>query len=1352
MPPVSRRKRRYEERAGKRKARNYGAVVFLMFTLLGVFLFFYFNWSRSESNFQVFIQRIKTANVYKNVRVRRHAIPFQEETCRYLQDTIFSKLNNAVFPAPDSGDIQGESVSVGMSQETAKKIGDSDIPLLYVNGHIKESENEGSQDVVWIDPDQKNEISVTQALTNFANSNGILKIVLLDAGQFSWSPNYPNRGPNAFQQKLDGIVKKIGADKNLWVIVSHSPNEISLTCTPYQRSIFSMAVAEAIKECAKDTDKLVSVEEFFKSIFDRCVSYSTNFDDGYRTALQHPILYRSGTGLVKELSDKQPELKFQSKAEFEEEKRSFGFRTSFSINDNLSSWFKDWLGNYRIDLHETPVRAFNKIEILADSSSESNFTADNPELEFSSLPGFIDDFEGPSQEVAAKRQSVKSFRTHCLRLAFQLRLASNFLIWSESSAFAIQSTFENQQYWPLDISYTNADLKSSPNFSELDAWNSSFLEFQEFLNTQWLFKNNQFEEELPRREEPDGSSGRLYLTPVQAELLGTTTQRLFTYCGINVADSKKEERKEEEPTPFPLTDMDFELNLSPENHPYTPGEIKDSVWQLARDRWQAIYSDRLSDYSQDSAEDSQRRIYLAVNGSEGMLDVKKVPVVDIELGEPSIQFLTQSKWELFDGHNFFKATIKNSQNFYEVEVKGEHRGLEIRLFEDMNQLSGTQNKLTVEKEFIFYVFVKPGVIKSADQVFTFEFSAKLPNEIDDQPILKSIDVPFNARPKYQVQSVRIQGQVDNEGNWSNLCPWKIESTEKFSQSNYGKPIQLKTFANLRSDFKFKIKNNSPVELDGVNAELYLLDGSIRNGLRTFARFPADEIPRAEEFNARFRNLVWNEPKFFEGMEEPHEKIAISENVKVDPMSEALLDLNFLTKPTEVNPDEPAAKKEPEDEYLEVKHPLLLVFFSNIEGKRHPLWFQFLELKPTLPFAPGNLNLSQKPFQLRELIVGKNQFQLESLVGFLPPVSLPNLPESGFFDCDYHVFSNESSGRKVSLPLPDAIEDQEFDLNVSKESVAMVDVIGIPNVKTMAIDEDQVAQNYSHIRTEKRAGIRVVSDFWAPSRPGFVFYHDLFENEPKDFAGRQIIYLKKQDAKQPGNKGDIQVEFSLPFLKSNSVVGKTGKFTYNWNEGETILSDPVERRFFFNRADGSFFSILRRHRKIQKDVPEDSRNYDLSVQLGSDTLGEWTITSKNPNSYNSILIFLKNLRIKSADEEIIVDFSRLIPSASDKKIGILNGGGEFISVADSNIFSERPREKYAFKLGQLMSTLSSFDFDAAIKQKEVRGGTLTIEIAAEATDFFGKTWRASKTIRFVVSRKIPTETPEKATNPKNKSKT
>ena len=1331
MPPVSRRKRRYEERAGKRKARNLGATLLLVFAVLAMLAFFYLNQKQPEAKLQVLVQSIKTDSVLGKNNNLRLAIPFQEETCSYLKEDIFGRLKNVNF-LEDGGSIQGSSVSVGMSDEAAKTISPSDIPLLYVNGHLKESST-NPEDVVWFDPDQKekNEISLAHSLKEFSARNGVAKIVLLDAGQFSWTPAHPNRKLNSFQAKLGEIVKSIES-KNLWVILSHSMNEVSLTCTPRKKSVFSIAIAETIKElCARSTS--VSVEKFFKEIYDRCVSYSVNFSNDSKISLQHPRLYRSGIGLVEELTDgnSNGQLAFRNHKEFSAEKRTYSLDSIFNIDGNLTDWLD---GDNLSDLYRTPVQSLHKLEILMDTSIDSDFNS--YELKFNKEEYFPNLFDANHQsevdktEIDKKRKVVGEFRTNCVRLALELRVVAHLLLWNETSAPAITNVFSDQQYWPLEVRYSNAELGKASDFGAMEVWNSEYKKFSEHLASEWRFNEGQYKKDLPRQEIESGSE-TLLLTPVQAELLGNTTQRLLQFCKMQ------------------LPVNDFSLNLNHTSQSYPPElavrKSRNSTLKGAHDFYfKKIKFDNLTDYK-DSLMDTQKRIFLAVYGSENLNDEPEFPQVGIEQGTPRIELVSQENWKIFEGHNFFHVKLKDSRDdIYEIEVtdlneSASNNGIEIQLLENTKRFAKRKTRIRTANEFTFYVFARP-VVERKNNEFRFDFSAQLASDPSSNAIQETITIPFEPIPMLQVKTVRVQGTAENEGSWGSLNPWRIPSLEEFGQSENGsRPIQLNSLVNLRSDFEFRIKSNAPTSLNGIDAELYLLNGSNKSKVKLFESFAADSIPRNngsdDKFNDEFMRLVWNDLDFFDAKLSPaktHEKLADCLGLRLDAMSEMPLRLKFLEQNVVENSgQETLSDPSVQDQFLNLDVPLMLVLFSTKGEIRRPLWFQFLEINPRLPFSPTDLDL-RKPFQLKSFITGKNRLSFESLAALLPPEDFPLDGEYG--SCSYHVFSNKSeNSQAISLSLQEAIEDQKFDVEqIEKPAVAMIDIAGIPNLSTIAIDEEFLAYKFGRIRTENRAGIRVQSDFWEADSSGFVFYHDLYKQEPTGVDEFRTIYLRPRNSELPGNGDEIAVEFALPYLKSNTPTDQTSGFVYAWNEGETQLSCPVSRNYFLDRSTGSFFSILKRHQKIQKNVPLNSRDFKLTVRLGDSHLGKWKITSRNPNVSEMLALTSENTELRDLDEEFEIDVSKFKTTVTALQVGI---SGEELLPINNSVFEKLSDNKFRFRLGAILANYSSFDLESKIRQKEEYGGYVSIPVKAEVTDFFGKKWSTESKIRLRVEKVV-----------------
>ena len=1341
MSRVSRRQRAHEEQAGKRKLRNLFAFLFVAVAVGIAVGFFYMNWSPGQTKIHVLVQRIPIPNFYgepgRGFATRRHAIPFQDSTCLQLHEAFGSFANTDV---ENIQPIQGSNEKVGLSDEHLRKIDSNSISLLYVSGHLRLTEDRKS--VAWIYPDQKGGEptleEIKPRLENFASSAAKLKIVFLDAGQFSWSPSHPNRAQEPFQDQLASVIKSLDEDANLWVILSHSPNEISLNCTPETISIFGLAIRETLSSL----DSALHVPELFKSIYERCAYYSRNFGN---EVLQSPMLFRSGQGLVEKLSQNGQKINFvKNRPLFEEdeeesdEQNPHNFRISFATEEEDLSDFKPWLDDYNEDHYGRPVNSMFILE---------NFSEPGQKLsELKLNKNWINFNTWRSSEEQTKQRLVSEFRKGCLDLKLQLGIANHFLLWDSFRRENILKLFDNSTNnhgWSLFINYTDQQLESNPVSpgNALDRWNKKHDILVEELHSGWYFNDDNFETDLNQgKDQPD-------LTPCQAELLGIITQRLAPFVktpkvAIPDPDENANSAPSLRPAPnFKLENENFNLLLDlpvdADVPAYAPLKDSRSPWQSAMETFNKIVGTGfLGDASEFS--DSKRRIRLALYGSEDVLEQEPAEI-GVYLGDPQIEFSFEDKLELHEGHNLFRGTIKNSQNFYGITAKVDNKnatkipGVECHLFkpdqmfpdQTTDDSRGSDNQtayVETGNEFVFYVFLRPAIERRPDEI-SFSFSAKLISDDENtQPLPATLTLKCSKEPRISIKATRESGADLKSEGAVGFLPWRTNSIPIFSIPPE-RTLQLNPLANLKSKFEFMVSNNSAVSLTGLTVQMYLLSG------RKFGYVPPDAIPKAS-FTDELGMKTWNVISFFKDVDNAR-LLASAQNVSIGGQGEEIIRFAF-NKPDEDPKQGSAPQKTEPEPFIHIDAPLVITL-SDPKTSEAPLWFQIVEFSPKSPFWQNDWNVDSSPFQIDELISKRNRFidfeDFKSL--FIPTEILGEYSDPNNENSVLHLVSPGSVTTTVPpMSIEDAFNGQSFQVPayIKPRTLGMVDVMGIPNLVTMEIDDDQIANIDSRIRVENFAGVKVVSDVWEPHYPGFLYNSEVFQLDPGTERRQQKLYLRKRPGKEDEKFGDITLVFSLPF-ENNVPVTSDSDFCFSWNQPDHNLKplplrNSTERNYFLATSDFSFLSTVKRHERTQPNIGSGSRDLSLKVFKGlrenrGAMIGNWAITTSNPNKNESIQILPPNIDHPLVN--VTVDLSNVKPYCSNVRVGI--EGFDSLAIEEHpTVFQSGRARKFSFSLRDFASE-SGFNLKRAVDDKKREGGgNVTKTLHVEVIDFFGNKLR------------------------------
>ena len=1352
MSRVSRRQRAHEEQAGKRKLRNLFALLFAAIAIGVAAAVIYALYPRGDTTIHVLIQKIQTSNYYDQdgqIKTRRHAVPFQDETCDQLADA-FSQFSNTVIA--DVEPIQGLNEKVGLSEEAIREIKDNAISLLYVNGHLMLSQDE---EVVWIYPDQQEQEFVTynvkDALADFAVSPGRQKIVFLDAGQFSWCPNHPNRNQLPFQDHLDQIIKAIAPETNLWVVLSHGPNEISLTCTPENTSIFGLAIQQTLETMGTSD----SITELFNGIYQRCAYYSTNFGG---EVLQSPLLYRAGTGLVQNLVTENVKIEFARSfitaldEEPEKQVPVRQFQESFTGRDQFAlSNLEEWLAKYAVDLHEQPVISmFNVENHIEPGQNLTQLSLTNNEYDFDSL----------TPAVRQKHEMVAEFRKNCVDLCLQLRAANLLQIWASDQRRIVRRLFQNAAdayNWTPLIAYDDEELKlaATSDSNALQRWNRGYDDLIDVLHNGWIFNNDNFGVPRTARDEKD----QLVLTPLQAELLGVVTQRLLPFCKTPVAKQEEtssdddSETRSSEPQrmgrfEMPYSSYTLSLDLPAESTlpKYSPKNNTQTCWQDSFKQFNSLLTSRQLETYTASEDDTNRRVRLAAFGSEDMLELAPAEI-DVYAGEPAINIEFEDKIAIHPGHNFFRGNIRNSAGFYRISAELSEEdsestpGIEHFLFQE-DRLFENEDRTVLETggKFIFYVFARPMVDRGNEKKrIEFSFTAQSLSG-GTEPLVKTVNLKVDSDPLISVKSVRDVGTFQKESRQVGMMPWRTNAISDFGLSG-DQILKLNSLANLKSRFEFQFSNQSSIALDQLSMNLYMLSDTFFNDI------PADAIPD-EDLNEALGLRTWNQVNFFSDRSK-YRLLASATDVTIFPGRPHNIRFSVPDQSTDKEEDgEGGAPKAPIEALIRVGAPLLLTMSDGAIGDA-PLWFQFIEISPVSPFYQSDWqgSIGDSPFQIGDLLKQRNQFfDFELFSAHLP------LSEelAGYFDgpvtnCMIHFISDSLKQSSFQMGLEDAFANQQFNVPQmqGQKTIAMIDAMGIPNVVSMLIDNDQSATLHSKIR-KSFAGFRLESDFWESHQSGFLYNSELFDSPEDPNLASQKIYLRRKAEAPDAAVGKIKLHFSLPFGQLNSPVKSRQNFSYSWNRGApTPLMNPTERNHFIETKDFSFISTVKRH-SYPTNIVVDSVDIPLKIYWGTDSLakliGSWIVTTSNPNTNASIR--LSNNSVNNPGAKIAVDFSAVEPYCSDTKVGLKGSEGMLIKDIPK-VFKSVGDKKYQFAVKDLLNALQ-IDLNAEIQQKrEAGGGTIIKTFYVETVDFFGKQLRQEVTLSQTVRKpRKPTSTRKK----------
>ena len=231
MPPKSRRQRAYEEQLRSVRMRNRIAGFIGLLALASTIYFI------------IFLVPQPKPTIFLSLGYVNHLgtreVPFARESCDLINRTFQEQVLCTVCrnQEVEIQEIKGSGSELNVSAD----IGTDDTFIVYFNGHLVADQTQPGEETVdggarWIGPESGLVVEnpFDSVLKTINESRADLKILLLDAGRYSWSPNFPGRQPNRFATQLAAQLEQngLGLDDNFWVVVSHSDLELSHASTP----------------------------------------------------------------------------------------------------------------------------------------------------------------------------------------------------------------------------------------------------------------------------------------------------------------------------------------------------------------------------------------------------------------------------------------------------------------------------------------------------------------------------------------------------------------------------------------------------------------------------------------------------------------------------------------------------------------------------------------------------------------------------------------------------------------------------------------------------------------------------------------------------------------------------------------------------------------------------------------------------------------------------------------------------------------------------------------------------------------------------------------------------------------
>ena len=292
MPRPSKRKRKYDQEVASKMRRNILATGLLLLAIasaIGIGWWIY--WNLRPTPTLAFSAR------YVNYK-RSDQLLFAKNSTEKLF-TQFGKIQDALL-ADEEFEIDAEDQEKFGVPDNLDP--DRHFYVAYLNAQVFVNDNNGSNNqtpvVSMLDPDG-NPQGLIPELKKIAGVKARMKVVLLDAGDFGWSPYTPDRKFNNFADKLREYFESPQASEDLgddfWLITSHSSFESSLVLHSEQSTVFAKAISLALTGYQSEKYNQLDVFQFYTEILKNTRRLTRGNNESF---LQNPLLFHPGDGAV----------------------------------------------------------------------------------------------------------------------------------------------------------------------------------------------------------------------------------------------------------------------------------------------------------------------------------------------------------------------------------------------------------------------------------------------------------------------------------------------------------------------------------------------------------------------------------------------------------------------------------------------------------------------------------------------------------------------------------------------------------------------------------------------------------------------------------------------------------------------------------------------------------------------------------------------------------------------------------------------------------------------------------------------------------------------------------------------
>ena len=1332
MPPQSRRQKKYDEKLRSVQKRNTIAGVVLFVVVVASFLLIRQLIPEGKPELHVSINRVSHSGTRE--------IPFAEKSCETLEKSFKEYLKCTVEEIHEIDENNSDLKMIDTN------ISSRDVLIVYLNGHLTDGNSHPDaivkknssadqadanspvdDEVYWIGPEAGNvKKSLLDTFETIDNSKARIKLVLLDAGRYSWSPVFPGREVNQFQSKLEQKLKEWESKNDFWVITSHSDAEISNVSTPLESSLFAIAIEQALKTLKKDRPVDLDVYRFYDEIKKRTASYSRNFSG---KSLQNPVLMKAGVGRVDSAPTTETNpmvVTWSGKFDIPDPNPAapkpdeYEWRTFAEKSDTFSQWLFGG-SNYSA----IPHQSIEKVEMLLELGKDDSGWAGPSQQLVDRYKSDLQNSRNPRQnnsepndfdleQLTPKQDQIESFRTALLEFSSWIRFRNQMRFWDDN-AFGYAKDFSRGLGL---VSVDDNDLqKSNSVFPAIEV-------FQDLLND---FKVDDGNLRLIREvtDELDGITPEKSITPMQAELLGMVYQRYFPLLNLPQEKPALDANGRKVPVP-PLPKFTLNLEEVRDAEPFNPtgtANQQEGISQVV-----AACREQVSGFSpayQNSQSDTLYRYVLATQGSEflgeniGLFpDIHWKPInKEIDL-QPKLQGNTfrVPPFEPKPIRFLLKVAAIESVGISIVSTDAQPlEGLSFGLTSDFDKDTKVSDFRLAEKrpfsEAAFDVFFQYPKLNEEilGQKFNFKITATDRSDESEKDFFDfSIQITRDA--DFWLTARRQLGNKSADRSRVRLYRWGSPPSE----DNF-EPLAIRTLANVKSPFELSLTNNSDSSQDftvraykirrfpGARESDSLLLRSDRENFEltsNFVKWLGKETDAAGEKGTS----PLAQAEYFQLIAES--KVAIP-----NPKSTATIQLAQPVPKVDpaADPNKPVESEGPKVE--EIDNGILLAFHYNDESGaplKMPNWYQMVLFEPE-----ESANPSSKLKVRADILDVFGATDVLSLKQNFSPH--PNVDKSvaARVTIVSKTARDENKHVQNALNFDEVLIDNAAPSHGNEPALLLMDVLGVSNYQTLytnrsAIGSSEFRSQLTGVRVDAPEGWTTYPESWsfASAQPLGSPFQWLAGSANEE----QYIFLKEGDA-----GGGASLEFFLPF-KNDLLHDAKDDFVVHWKDGKRTRLYPNERRHFVVISPGGMIAWSQVQSHTQ-GIPSPSNRLLRIFRADDPTtpLGQWrfiTNSLKEDPVLDANRTRLERRGTQLKETMVTLDLSKIQPPVRLEDL-ILSFEKTSLK-KETKPFLEGSKKvgpgKYKFSLWQLYEAVGS----------PALGSRATV--AVEATDFFGVTTR------------------------------